>query len=283
MRIACVQFNGTAPRDDLLELAERLVSDAAAAGAQLVVLPEKWTGYGSEELLHAAAEDLATGPSVRAMRAWAARHGITIVGGSITERRADVGADDRLSNTCVVVDPAGDLVAVYRKTHMFDVDVDGMRYRESDLEKPGEEILHCDVSGWRVGLSICYDLRFPELFRIHALNGANLVSVPAAFTTFTGKDHWAVLLRARAIENQLYVAAANQFGPHGEGKSSFGRSMIVDPWGVVLAQAPDEACFIAADIDLPRLERVRAQLPALANRQEHIYRWPDSTQEASRR
>jgi predicted amidohydrolase len=166
---------------------------------------------------------------------------------------------------------------------MFDVDVDGQRYRESDLEKPGEELVQCDVGGWKTGLSICYDLRFPELFRIHALNGAQLVTVPAAFTTFTGKDHWEVLLRARAIENQLYVVASNQHGPHGDGKSSFGRSMIVDPWGVVLAQAADEDSVIVADLDRTRLDRVRTQLPALANRVEHVYRWPKTGQETPRR
>jgi deaminated glutathione amidase len=283
VRVACLQFNATAPRDDLLAVAERLVERAAARGAELVVLPEKWTGYGSEELLHAAAEDLATGPTVAALGSWAARHGLTIVGGSITERRADASADERFSNTCVVVDPAGRLAAVYRKTHMFDVDVNGQRYRESDLERPGDELVQCDIAGWTTGLSICYDLRFPELFRIHALSGATLVTVPAAFTAFTGKDHWSVLLRARAIENQLYVVAANQHGPHGDGKASFGRSMIVDPWGVMLAQAPDEDAVIVADLDRDRLERVRAQVPALANRAEHVYRWPTTSLETARR
>jgi predicted amidohydrolase len=283
MRIACVQMNATAPKGELLALAERLVARAAEQGADVVVLPEKWTGFGSEGILRAAAEDLATGDGVAAMRMWATRWRLTIVGGSITERRADVCSDDRLSNTCVVVDPDGALAAVYRKTHMFDVDVDGHSYRESDLEKPGDELVQCTLAGWPAGLSVCYDLRFPELYRIHALKGAQVVIVPAAFTTFTGKDHWSVLLRARAIENQCYVVAANQFGPHGDGKSSFGRSMIVDPWGIVLAQAPDEASVVHADLDVRRVTRVRKQLPALANRMENVYRWPQAGQEPSRR
>ena len=157
---------------------------------------------------------------------------------------------------------------------MFDVEVGGQVYRESEAEEPGDETVICDAEGWRIGLTICYDLRFPELFRILALGGAELVTLPAAFTLFTGRDHWELLIRARAVENQLYVAASNQWGSFAPGKSTYGRSMIVDPWGTVLACAPDEDCVVFAEIDRARMDRIRATLPSLANRQPSAYRWP---------
>ncbi len=261
-------------RDDKaanLENAERLVSQAAATGADVVVLPEKWNAIGSTETLHAAAEPLEGGESVAGMSDWARRHGITLVGGSITERR---DGREKLSNTSLVFDPDGEVVAAYRKIHLFDVEVGGHVYRESDAEEPGEEPVVAEVEGWPIGLSVCYDVRFPELYRVLALQGAELVTVPAHFTLHTGKDHWHVLLRARAIENQLYVAAAAQIGETMAGKHSYGRSVIVDPWGVVLAQAPDEETVISADLDRARLERVRSKLPSLASRVPAAYRWP---------
>ena len=253
-----------------LERAEALVERAAATGAELVVLPEKWNAIGDAETLHASAEPLEGGESVEAMAGWARRHGITLVGGSITERRE---GREKLSNTCVVLDPAGDVTAVYRKIHLFDVEVGGLVYRESEAEEPGEEPVVCEA-GWPVGLSVCYDLRFPELYRILALEGAELVTVPAHFTLHTGKDHWEVLLRARAIENQLFVAAAAQIGETAPGRWSYGRSLIADPWGLVLVQAPDEETVVFADLDRSRLEDVRAKLPSLAQRRPGAYRWP---------
>jgi len=271
LRVACVQLNSGVSKADNLEKAERLVARAAAAGADVVVLPEKWNAIGSADTLRANAEPLEGGESVEAMAGWARTHGITLVGGSITEIRA---GRKKLSNTCPVFDPSGELVAVYRKIHMFDVEVGGHVYRESEAEEPGEETLVCEAEGWRVGLSVCYDLRFPELYRILALDGAELVTVPAAFTAYTGKDHWELLLRARAVENQCYVAAANEWGTHEGGKASYGRSTIVDPWGVVLAQASDEDTVIAAELDRAHLERIRRELPSLANRRPAAYRWP---------
>ena len=271
LRVACVQLNGRAPKPDLIERAEQLVARAASTGADLVVLPEKWTGIGPPDLIRSVAESLDDGEATQAMSGWARTHGITLVGGSIVERRE---GREKLSNTCVVFDPEGEIAAVYRKIHMFDVEVGGQVYRESEAEEPGEETNLCDAEGWRVGLTVCYDLRFPELYRILALQGAELVTVPAAFTLYTGKDHWELLLRARAVENQCYVLAANEWGVHEGGKQSYGRSSIVDPWGVVLAQAPDEDCVIAAEIDKTRLEQVRHDLPSLANRQPAAYRWP---------
>ena len=271
LRVACVQMTSRADKAANLERAEALVARAAATGADVVVLPEKWNAIGSAEILHTAAEELEGGESVEAMAAWARQHGITLVGGSITERRERRA---KLSNTCVVFDPEGRIAAVYRKIHLFDVDVGGHVYRESEAEEPGEEPVVAELEGWPIGLSVCYDVRFPELYRILALEGALLVTVPAHFTLYTGKDHWHVLLRARAIENQLYVAAAAQIGETQPGKLSYGRSLIADPWGIVLAQASDEEGVIAAELDRARLEDVRRRLPSLAQRVPAAYRWP---------
>ena len=271
IRVACVQLTSRAEKAANLEKAERLVAKAAASGADVVLLPEKWNAIGGVETLREAAETIESGESVEAMSGWASRHGITLVGGSITERRE---GREKLSNTSLVFDPDGELVALYRKIHLFDVDVGGLRYRESEAEEPGEEPVVARLEGWPIGLTVCYDLRFPELYRILALEGAELVTVPAHFTLYTGKDHWHVLLRARAIENQNYVAAAAQIGETIPGKPSYGRSLIADPWGTVVAQAPDEETVISAVLDRERLLEVRRKLPSLANRQSAAYRWP---------
>lgn len=254
--------------------ADRLVRAAAADGATLIVLPEKWTAIGRNEDLRAAAQTL-EGPAVAWARELARELAIDLVAGSIVERPA--GAP-KLANTSVHVNPQGEIAAVYRKVHMFDVEIEGRSYRESDIEDPGDEVvLSKTAQGVPLGMSICYDLRFPELYRILAVQGARVIVVPAAFTLPTTRDHWEVLLRARAIENQAFVVAANQIGPHPGGHRSGGRSMIVDPWGVVLAQAEDREGHIVADLDLERQLEIRAQLPALANRRPSAYRWPQET------
>jgi predicted amidohydrolase len=270
LRVACIQINSSPSKAENLERMEPLVARAAATGADLVLLPEKWNGLGSHEILRDVAEPLDGGETVDAMSHWARTHGITLVGGSIAERRE---GREKLSNTCVVFDPEGEIDAVYRKIHMFDVEVGGVVYRESEGEEPGDGPVSCEVEGWRLGLTVCYDLRFPELYRILAVEGAELVTVPAAFTLFTGKDHWELLLRARAVENQCYVVAANQWGVV-EGKASYGRSSIVDPWGVVLAQAPDGDGVISAELERAHMERIRRSVPSLANRQPAAYTWP---------
>jgi deaminated glutathione amidase len=254
-----------------LDQAEGLVGRAAGAGADVIVLPEKWNAIGDAAVLEACAEPLEGGESVEAMRSWARANGVTIVGGSITERRE---GRERFSNTCVVLDPSGEITAVYRKIHLFDVEVGGHVYRESESEEPGDEPVVAEAEGWRLGLTICYDVRFPELYRILALEGAELLTVPAHFTLYTGKDHWHPLLRARAIENQCYVAAAAQIGETRPGRPSYGRSLIVDPWGIVLAEAPDEPTVIVAELDRSRLDEIRRNLPSLASRQPDAYRWP---------
>jgi deaminated glutathione amidase len=274
LRVACVQLTSRSDKAANLEKAERLVARAAATGADVVLLPEKWNAIGDAEVLHGAAETLADGESVEAMAAWARDHGLTLVGGSITERR---DGREKLSNTSVVFDSDGSISAVYRKIHLFDVEVGGHVYRESDAEEPGNEPVVVETEGWSTGLTVCYDVRFPELYRILALQGAELVTVPAHFTLYTGKDHWELLLRARAVENQYYVAAAAQIGETQPGRLSYGRSLIADPWGIVVATAPDEETVIAAELDRRRLEEVRAKLPSLASRQADAYRWPTPT------
>ena len=271
IRVACVQMTSRAEKAANLESAERLVAQASSTGADIVVLPEKWNAIGDAATLHGAAELLEGGESVTAMANWARIHGITLVGGSITERREGRA---KLSNTSLVFDPDGTLVATYRKIHLFDVEVGGVTYRESEAEEPGDEAVIARLEDWVIGLSVCYDVRFPELYRILALEGAELVTVPAHFTTPTGKDHWHVLLRARAIENQCYVAAAAQIGETLPGKPAYGRSLIADPWGLVVAQAPDEQTVIVAELDRARLQDIRAKLPSLANRQPDAYKWP---------
>jgi predicted amidohydrolase len=269
MRIACVQMNADHPLDDLLETAERLIGEAAARGCDVVVLPEKWNGTGDAAHMIAIAEPL-DGRTVTAMSAWARRHGIWLVGGSISEL---VDGDEKIRNTSVVLDPDGEPTASYRKVHLFDVDLPTGPVRESDSERPGEEAVLTHVAGWPVGLTICYDLRFPELYRALALAGAELLTVPAGFTRETGRDHWEVLLRARAIENGAYVVAPNQYGPW-NGSPTFGRSMIVDPWGLVLASAGDGEGICVAELDRERVRTVRARIPSLANRQPGAYGLP---------
>jgi predicted amidohydrolase len=272
VRVAAVQLNSTGEKARNLEAAERLVRAAAADGAELVALPEKWNLLAGGEELLAGAEPL-EGPSLGAARGWARELGIHLLAGSISERGLE-----KAFNTSVLIGPDGEDLAVYRKIHMFDVDAGGVSYRESEHEQPGAEIVTGAVGELIAGLSVCYDLRFPELFRILVLRGARILTVPSAFTTATGRDHWEVLLRARAIENQAFVLAPNQVGGAPPHFDSFGHSVIVDPWGEVLALAPGEECFVAADLDLAAQDRVRESLPSLANRRPGAYVWPQLTE-----
>jgi predicted amidohydrolase len=277
LRAAVVQLNSNSDKARNLETAERLVRKAAAAGATLVALPEKWNLLAPGEQLLAGAEPL-DGPSLTAARGWARALGIHLLAGSVSEQ----GAENAF-NTSVLIGPDGDDLAVYRKIHMFDVDVGGVAYRESDHEQAGAEIVTAPLGELIAGLTVCYDLRFPELYRILAVRGARLLTVPSAFTMATGRDHWEVLLRARAIENQAFVLAPNQVGEASPHFSSYGRSAIVDPWGLVLATAPDEECFVAADLDLAAQEKMRQSLPSLANRRPQAYAWPEAGDVESQR
>jgi predicted amidohydrolase len=195
------------------------------------------------------------------------------VAGSVPELVPD---QEKLANTSVMFGPDGDRLAVYRKLHMFDVDVADVSYRESEVEQAGDRIALGDANGTQVGLTICYDLRFPELYRILALRGARVITVPSAFTERTGRDHWEVLIRARAIEDQVFMVAAGQIGSAPPHYRSYGRSMIVDPWGVVLAQAPDTECFVSADLDFAGQDLTRERLPSLRHRRPEAYEWPEA-------
>jgi predicted amidohydrolase len=272
MRAAAVQLNSTEDKHRNLEVAERLTRRAAADGAELVVLPERMNVRGSDADYDAGAESL-DGPTVRWARNLARELAIDLVAGTIVERRE---GEDKLSNTSLHVGPDGEVKAVYRKIHMFDVVVGDVEYHESARHAPADEIVLSETAAAvPLGLTVCYDLRFPELYRILALRGARVITVPSNFTRVTGEAHWEVLLRARAIEDQVFVVAPGQIGRQAPDGDSYGNSLIVDPWGEVLARAPDDECFVAADLDLARQDAVREKLPSLANRVPGAYRWPE--------
>jgi deaminated glutathione amidase len=272
VRAAAVQLNSTEDRKRNLGAAERLTREAAADGAQLVVLPERADLRASNERYLSDAIP-ADGETTAWARELARELSIDLVVGSFTERRE---GHDKLSNTSLHVGPDGEVKAVYRKIHMFDVVVGGVDYRESDANEPGDEIVVSETAnGIPLGLTVCYDLRFPELYRILAVKGARIVTIPANFTRLTGEAHWELLIRARAVENQVFVIAPGQIGECPPGQPAWGHSMIVDPWGDVLAVAPDAECFVAADLDFARQDDVREKLPSLANRMPGTYRWPE--------
>jgi predicted amidohydrolase len=270
--VAVLQMNSGADRDVNVNSALELIDLAAGSGARLAILPEVWPYLGPDEGNRVYAESV-PGPITDALAGRARRHGMYIHAGSIYETRQ---GEPGLFNTSVVIAPDGEIIGHYSKIHMFDVVLDGdAKYQESATITPGQEIATVDIDGVQVGLAICYDLRFPELFRILALRGAQVVVLPAAFTMTTGKDHWETLIRARAIENGLYMIAAAQWGQHPPGHWCYGRSMVVDPWGTVVATASDGVGLATASIDLVRVEAVRRQIPSLANRRPEAYQWPD--------
>jgi predicted amidohydrolase len=262
MRIAVCQLNPREDRAANLAAARAALSDAASRGADLAVLPELVDYMGPGD--RAPKPEPVDGEFGSFMAEAARELGIWVHAGSFREEGPD---DCRAYNTSLVFDRDGRLATAYRKIHLYDVEIPGrVSYHESASVAPGSELVTVDVEGVGVGLSICYDLRFPELYRSLAVSGASVLVVPAAFMTHTGRDHWEVLLRARAIENQCWVVAAGQIGPHEPGRSTYGRSMVIDPWGTVVAQAPDTVGVTVADLDLDRLETIRAELPSLANR-----------------
>jgi len=268
VRAAAVQLNSTDDKARNRALAESAVRAAAADGAELVVLPEKWNCLGPAAVTLPAAEPL-DGPSMTFARELAAELGVDLVAGSIVE---SVPGHARGANTSAHIGPDGEIRALYRKVHLFDVEVDGQAFRESDGEEPGQDIVtSATAAGVPLGLSVCYDLRFPALYGALAERGAAVLTVPSAFTLATTRDHWEVLLRARAIENQCFVVAPNEIGRHPGDIRTGGRSLIVDPWGVVLAQAPDGADRIVADLDLERLREIRARMPVLEHRRPEVY------------
>jgi deaminated glutathione amidase len=268
MRIAVLQVNSKNDKEANVREALRLLELAAERGADVAVLPENVNYLGPKEGLLRAAEEI-PGPTSERFAAKARELGVWILAGSIPEVSEYA---DHNYNTSLLIDRQGAIVARYRKIHLFDVEISGnVSAQESATVAPGEEVVTAAVEGHTVGLSICYDLRFPELYRELALRGAEIVFVPAAFTLYTGKDHWTTLLRARAIENQCFVVAAGQIGTHEPNMSCYGRSTIIDPWGTVLAQAPDGVGIADADLDLDRVAEIRRQLPSLSNRRPDVY------------
>jgi predicted amidohydrolase len=259
--VALIQLDAGSDAEANVREAVRLADQAAADGARLVALPEYLQYRGSDDGYRASARPI-PGPFSDAFAAVARERKVWILAGSLAES----GPVDRPYNTSILLDPSGSIVATYRKIHLFDVSIEnGPADRESDRVTAGDRAVVADVDGIRLGLSICYDLRFPELYRALAGAGAKILAVPANFLERTGRDHWEVLLRARAIENAAYVVAPAQVGGS-PGFPSHGRSMIIDPWGTVIAQAPDEVAIIHAELDMDRVAAIRHQIPVLANR-----------------
>jgi predicted amidohydrolase len=265
VRVAAVQMTSTDDLPGTLSAARELVAEAAAGGAEWVALPENFAYLRREGNSFPCAQGL-EGEIVGSLREMARLHQIWLLGGSVPEV---LHGDERVYNTSVMVSPRGDVEATYRKIHLFDVDLSdrgGGRFRESASIAPGEEVVVVRTPFGGVGLSVCYDLRFPELYRALGERDVRFLAVPSAFARETGKDHWEILLRARAIENQCFLLAPAQWGRHAPDRSSHGRSAIIDPWGLLLAVAPDRPCVILADCDLSHQDRIRDALPSLKHR-----------------
>lgn len=266
LRAAAVQLSS---QDDLaknLDACERAVELAARSGAKLVVLPENFAWFGSDRDKRQIAEDIGdtAAPIQGRLSAMAKSGQVTLVGGGMPEASS---VPDKPFNTCVVFDPKGGVIASYRKIHLFDVELpDGVKMLESETTSAGTDTKVIDVEGVKVGLSVCYDLRFPELYRTLTAAGAEVLLIPAAFTLQTGKDHWHLLLRARAIESTAWVIAANQWGTHPRGRTCYGHSLVVDPWGVVVTECSDRTGVVVADLDMTYTAAVRARLPSIRHR-----------------
>lgn len=264
LSVAAIQLTSTPDVDANLSRALHHLEEAASAGADLAVLPENFGFLGSEKAKLAYAQSIEEGSFVAPLRELAAKKGMGIIAGGMPEKGPD---DDRVYNTAVFIGRSGEVVGSYRKIHLFDIDLAGkISYQESASVLSGNEPMVVEFEGWKVGLSICYDLRFPEMYRSLVDQGAHILTVPAAFTLQTGRDHWEVLLRARAIENQCYVIAAGQVGEHLKGRTSWGQSCVIDPWGTILEQAPDVEGITLATLERSELQRIRTQLPCLTHR-----------------
>ncbi|HEX2738819.1 MAG TPA: carbon-nitrogen hydrolase family protein [Rubrobacter sp.] len=267
--VAAIQMSSTPDKDENLETAERLIRAASSSGAGLVALPELWICHGLEKVYRENAEPI-PGPTTDFLGGLARELGLYLLGGSILETDP---RSTKLHNTSTFFGPDGEMSAVYRKLHLFDVKAPDREYLESETIGPGTEIVTAKAGAAKLGLSVCYDIRFPELYRLLALRGAEVFAVPAAFTLQTGKDHWELLLRARAVENQAFVIAPAQWGQKADGRWTYGRSMVVDPWSTVLATCPDRDGYALATLDLDYLDRFREEFPALKNRRPESYAW----------
>ncbi len=264
LRVAAVQLNSQADVARNLDAVRQLVGRAKQRGAEVVLLPENFAFFGPEAEKRRVAEALADGQISRALSELAREHAVNVIGGGFPERTAD---DARPHNTLLAVGADGSQLAAYRKIHLFDVELgSGGSYSESAATTAGGSVVVVEVGGFKLGLSICYDLRFPELYRALTEQGAEVLLVPAAFTLHTGMDHWHVLLRARAIEAQAFVVAAAQYGAHPGARHTYGHSLVVDPWGTIIAEASDGVGIVTATLERERLESVRRSLPSLSHR-----------------
>jgi predicted amidohydrolase len=266
---AAIQMSSTPNKDENFDTAERLIRSAVSSGSDLIALPELWNCHGLEDVYKENAEPI-PGPTTEFLAGLAGELGVYLLGGSILEGDPQ---STKLHNTSTFFGPDGGMSAVYRKIHLFDVKAPDREYLESRIIAAGTEIVTAKAGAATIGLSVCYDVRFPELYRLLALRGAEILAVPAAFTLQTGKDHWTLLLRARAVENQAYVVAPAQWGRKADGRWTYGRSIIVDPWGTVLAQCPDRDGYALATLDLDYLDRFREEFPAFENRCPEAYDW----------
>ncbi len=270
MLVAAVQLTSKANKKKNLAVATALMLRAVRQGAELIALPEYFSFIGTKAEMFKEAERSKDGVAYRMVREFAKTHGVYILAGSIptlNEKKSD-----RLLNRSILFGPDGHEIVSYDKIHLFDSDLEETRaYRESETFKPGTQLRVVDTPFGKVGLTVCYDLRFPELYRSLTFNGARIIFVPAAFTEYTGKDHWLALLKARAIENQVYIIAPAQIGKHAEKKSSYGKSCVIDPWGNIIALAPDCETVIVADIDFKFLAKVRKELPVLKHYRKDLF------------
>jgi deaminated glutathione amidase len=269
LRAAVIQLNTRDNPAENLATVEHFLDRAAAMGAQFVSLPEYWTYLGLYAGFDEAAQPI-PGPAIARLQEKARRHKMIVHGGSVIERSPAIAG--KFYNTSVLINGDGEIVAQYRKIHLFDVELaNGEKHYESEHIVPGDQVVTAEVDGITFGLTVCYDLRFPELYRSLALRGAQVLMVPAGFTLHTGRDHWEILLRARAIENLCYVIAPAQVGHYPPNRQCFGRSMVIDPWGLVLAQAQDMPTVIMTEIDLEQIDKARAQIPCLDHRKPQVY------------
>src|SRR6202140_1834263 len=269
LKTAVIQLNSRDNPAENLSQVELFLDRAADMGAEFVSLPEFWSYLGSYSGFDEAAQTI-PGPFIERLQEKARRYHMIVHGGSIVERHPEL--QGKFYNTSTLINRHGEIVARYRKIHLFDVNLsNGEKHYESDRIAPGDDIVTAEVDGITFGLSICYDRRFPELYRLLALRGAQVIMVPAGFTLHTGRDHWEVLLRARAIENLCYVIAPAQVGKYPPNRQCFGRSMIIDPWGLVLAQAQDRPTVSMAEIDLAQITEARTQIPCLDHIRPQVY------------
>ncbi len=268
MLVAAVQMNSREDKETNVLKAEKLIDEAATKGAEVVALPEYFNFLGPDKEKISQAEEI-PGPTIERLMDKATQHKIYILCGSILEKGTE---PNKAFNTSVLINPQGEIIAKYRKIHLFDVKIkEGVIYQESATIQRGEEIVTADTELVKFGLSICYDLRFPELYRKLTFNGAQVIFVPAAFTLYTGKDHWESLIRARAIENQVYIIAPAQIGFHLPDKQCYGKSMVVDPWGIVIAKASDREMVILAELDFSYQNKIKKELPSLLHVRKNLF------------